>query len=66
MIEKIGQNAGAVWTALNNANCAKSLKEVKKLCKLTEKDMYAALGWLSREGKLVFSEVEGEVFVALS
>jgi hypothetical protein len=51
---------------LNNAGEAKSLKEVKKLCKLTEKDLYAALGWLSREGKLVFSEVEGDIFVALS
>ncbi|MBO5718457.1 MAG: winged helix-turn-helix domain-containing protein [Bacteroidales bacterium] len=66
MIEKIGNNAGSVWTVLNNAGEAKSLKEVKKLCKLTEKDLYAALGWLSREGKLVFSEVEGDIFVALS
>ncbi len=66
MIEKFGTNAGSVWTVLNNAEGAKSLKEVKKLCKLTEKDMYAALGWLAREGKIVFSEVEGEMFVALS
>lgn len=66
MIEKIGNNAGSVWTVLNNASAAKSLKEVKKLCKLTEKDLYAALGWLSREDKLVFSEVEGEIFVALA
>ncbi len=66
MIEKFGINAGSVWTVLSKTEGAKSLKEVKKLCKLTEKDMYAALGWLAREGKLVFSEVEGEIFVALN
>ncbi len=66
MIEKIGNNAGSVWTVLNAAGQAKSLKDVKKLTKLTEKDLYAALGWLAREGKLNFSETEGEIFVALS
>lgn len=66
MIEKIGNNAGSVWTVLDNAKEAKSLKEVKKACKLTEKDLYAALGWLAREGKLNFSEVEGDIYVALA
>ena len=65
MKEKIGNNAGSVWTVLNAAGGRKSLKEVKKLTKLTEKDLYAALGWLSREDKIVFIE-EDEIFVALS
>ena len=39
MIEKIGNNAGSVWTVLNAAGERKSLKELKKLTKLTEKEM---------------------------
>jgi len=35
------------------------------LTKLTDKDLYAALGWLARENKIVFAE-EDEIFVALS
>ena len=46
MKEKIGTNAGIIWTYLD-AEGSKSLKEIKKACKLTEKDMYAALGWLA-------------------
>ncbi|MBQ9202135.1 MAG: winged helix-turn-helix domain-containing protein [Bacteroidales bacterium] len=65
MIEKIGNNAGSVWTVLNAAGGRKSLKELKKLTKLTEKDMYAALGWLAREDKIYFTEEEAEIFVAL-
>ena len=65
MKEKIGSNAGLVWQALEGQS-AKSLKEVKKVTKLTEKDLYAALGWLAREEKLAFSEsAEGEIFVAV-
>ncbi len=65
MKEKIGNNAGSVWTVLSAASGRKSLKEVKKLTKLTDKDLYAALGWLARENKIVFAE-EDEIFVALS
>ncbi len=65
MKEKIGNNAGSVWTVLNAAGGRKSLKDVKKLTKLTDKDLYAALGWLARENKVVFFE-EDEIFVALS
>lgn len=65
MKEKIGNNAGSVWTVLNAAGEPKSLKEIKKLTKLTEKDLYAALGWLAREDKLVFTEEGAEIYVSL-
>ena len=43
-----------------------SVKAVKKATKIkAEKDMYAAYGWLAKEGKLSFEEIEGELFVAL-
>lgn len=66
MIEIIGTNAGLVWNALNNGG-KMTLKALKKATKIkTEKEMYAALGWLAKEGKLTFEEVNGEMFVALA
>lgn len=61
--EKIGNNAGLVWSALQNGEV--NVKAVKKATKLTEKDLNLALGWLAREGKISFNEVEGELFIAL-
>ncbi len=49
--ETIGFNAGTVWGALNEANTL-GIKQLKKATKLKEKDLYAALGWLAREGKV--------------
>lgn len=54
MIELIGTNAGKVWNALHEGG-KMSLKALKKATKIkAEKDMYAALGWLAKEGKLAF------------
>lgn len=65
MIELIGTNAGLVWNALNEGG-KMSVKALKKATKIkAEKDMYAAFGWLSKEGKLAFEEVGGELYVAL-
>ena len=49
--ETIGTNAGTVWTALNTAE-ALDIKQLKKMTKLKDKEVYAALGWLAREGKI--------------
>jgi Protein of unknown function (DUF2582). len=65
MIEKIGINAGKVWTVIDE-NGRRNVKDIKKATKLTDKDLYAALGWLGREGKIVLEEVEKELFVSLS
>ena len=65
MIELIGTNAGLVWNILNEGG-KMSVKAIKKATKIkAEKDLYAAFGWLAKEGKLAFEEVEGEVFVSL-
>ena len=63
MKEKIGSNAGIVWNALNG-NGELELKDVKKATKLTEKDLYAAIGWLSREDKIVVVEKDKDIFVS--
>ena len=62
--ERIGSNAGLIWAALDNGEM--EVKSLKKATKLTEKDLNLALGWLAREGKIVFNEVEGELFIALA
>lgn len=61
--EKIGNNAGLIWSVLESGIL--NVKAVKKATKLNEKDLNLALGWLARENKVQFNEVEGELFVAL-
>ncbi len=64
MIEKIGTNAGLIWNALSNGSL--EVKALKKATKLTDKDLFAALGWLAREGKVSFTENEKELFINLA
>jgi hypothetical protein len=64
MIAKIGENAGAVWAALQNG--AQGVKAIKKTTKLKNEDLYMALGWLAREGKLTFNVEEADIIVALA
>ena len=56
MTTKIGENAGLIWNALQGG--ALTLKALKKATKLKNDELYLALGWLAREGKVSF--VEGE------
>ena len=56
-VEQIGTFAGLVWKALAEENC-NSLKTIKTATKLKEKEIYAALGWLAREGKLHLGDAE--------
>lgn len=49
--ETIGSFAGLVWQALNEADTL-GLKQLKKITKLKDKEVFAAIGWLAREGKI--------------
>ena len=63
----IGLNAGKVWEALNAAD-AMGVKQLKKVTKLKDKELFAALGWLAREDKIeiaVDDEDEKEYIVSL-
>ena len=62
--EEIGLNDGLVWNALNESE-GLTLKGLKKVTKLKDKQLYAALGWLSREDKVTIEEVEGDLLVNL-
>ncbi len=61
----VGTNAGVVWGALAEANGTLEFKELKKLTKLKEKELYLAFGWLLKEGKLVFREEEKDLYISL-
>ena len=65
MIETFGINAGKIWSLLDKTG-RQNIKDVKKTTKLTDKNLYAALGWLAREGKLKLEEEGKELFVSLS
>ena len=65
MTALVGTLAGALWNALNE-NGALNTKDLKKVAKIkTDKDLYLALGWLLREDKVVVTEAEKVVTVAL-
>ena len=64
MVTKMGENAGLVWGALLNG--AQGLKALKKATKLKNDELFLALGWLAREGKLTFEETEADTIVALA
>ena len=62
--EVIGTWAGQVWNALNESGKL-TVKGLKKAPKLKEKELYSALGWLAREGKVSRSEVDADIEVVL-
>lgn len=65
--EIIGTNAGSVWVALNTAD-ALGVKQLKKITKLKDKEVYAALGWLARENKITIApdpNDEKEIIISL-
>lgn len=59
---KIGENAGAIWNALQGG--ALTTTALKKATKLKVADLNLALGWLAREGKVTFIDGE-ELTIAL-
>ena len=64
-VEVMGSWDGLVWNALNEVE-SMNFKQLKKVTKLKEKELYAAFGWLGREGKLNFAEAEGELVLSLN
>ena len=50
-VESIGASAGLVWKALDEA-VVLGVKQLRTITKLKEKEVYAAIGWLAREGKV--------------
>lgn len=51
----IGFNAGIVWRSLDDHR-KESYAELKEKCRLSDAELYAAIGWLAREDKIVIEE----------
>jgi hypothetical protein len=62
--EKIGTDAGIIWQFLYQNGNVKII-DIKKTLKMDIKDIYLALGWLARESKVHFFEIEKELAVCL-
>ncbi len=60
----IGLWAGKVWTALDEDGTL-GVKKLKKVTKLKEKEIFAGIGWLAREGKVNVAEDDADVMVSL-
>lgn len=65
MVEKIGVDAGKVWTQLDEKG-RMNVKDLRKAIKLTERDTFFALGWLAKEGKVTIEKDGRDFFVELS
>lgn len=65
MIETIGINAGKVWSILDEKGRL-NVKVVKEESKLTYNNLYAAIGWLAREGKVVLETTKKDIFIELA
>jgi len=66
-IELIGTWAGEVYQALDNSQTrVLGFKAIKKATKLKKDELMAAFGWLGREGKIVITNNDEEMVVALA
>lgn len=63
-VDNIGLWAGMIWNVLDIEGTL-SVKKIKKATKLKDKEIFAALGWLSREGKINLAEDDADVMVSL-
>lgn len=61
----IGTNAGILWRLMSN-NMSWNYKELKDRSNLSDKDLWAALGWLARENKIEFDTNSKEEKVYLN
>jgi len=62
---EIGIRAGAIWEYLSSINRECTFKELKKAVSMKDRDLYLALGWLSRENKILFAFKEDVEYISL-
>ena len=66
MEETIGNVAGEIWGVLSSRKNPVAVSDLPKLTKSKPQVTYQALGWLAREGKIVYQERSGKVSVSLT
>jgi hypothetical protein len=52
LVEKIGTDAGKIWTILSKRQTDVDISSLARLTKINVNDVYAAIGWLARENKI--------------
>ncbi|MEM7826327.1 MAG: winged helix-turn-helix domain-containing protein [Candidatus Aenigmatarchaeota archaeon] len=62
--EVFGVNAGKVWNALNSKGPL-TISAISKETGLKPNEVYGALGWLGREGKIEIIEDKGKILYKL-
>ncbi|MDD5780508.1 MAG: winged helix-turn-helix domain-containing protein [Bacteroidales bacterium] len=55
----IGENAGVVWRLLSTCSDGMEKEELQSRSGLSERELYAAVGWLAREDKIVIEQADG-------
>ncbi|MFX0211355.1 MAG: winged helix-turn-helix domain-containing protein, partial [Candidatus Hodarchaeota archaeon] len=48
---KFGENAGKIWSVLNEEGCLKK-KKLLKITQLNDDDFFTGVGWLAKENKI--------------
>lgn len=66
MEERIGQAAGQIWQALVKAKKPVNITDLGKLTRLKTQTAYQGLGWLAREGKIVYRTKGTKTSVSLA
>ena len=61
----IGENAGKIWQVLHKKSQS-NLSELKKDTGLSDQNLYLALGWLAREGKVKFEQKQKQIVISLT
>lgn len=64
--EKAGKLAGEVWKALDERGTLNNRQLKRAINVRSEKDLYLALGWLLREGKISVEETDKSIEVSLA
>jgi hypothetical protein len=57
LIDKIGSDAGKVWTVLSKKQTDVDISSLVRLTRINVNDVYAAIGWLARENKIYAKNV---------
>lgn len=62
--KKIGEHAGTIWRKLELKG-EMPIDQLPESVKMTTDECLLALGWLAREGKIEFMEIDGQNAVRL-
>jgi len=64
MFHTIGETAGEIWRLLNQEG-PMSISTIVSKVKQPQSAVYMGIGWLAREGKLVFTETKRGMSISI-